>query len=121
MTEFYAQMLGVVEELAAIMLRVFGFSFGSDTGEFQVLRSRVSAARKVIPAAAGTCVAFCLLLLVIAVVNKAVSLGASPMQALNPLGRCTTSPGRGSRCRSARVVARPVPHRPAAVRPARHP
>lgn len=47
---FFAQVLGVLEELAAIMLRVLDFSFDSGKGEFDGLRRRVERARQVIPA-----------------------------------------------------------------------
>ena len=47
---FYSQVLGVLEELADIMLRVLDFSFHSSKGEFRSLRKRVQTARQAIPA-----------------------------------------------------------------------
>jgi hypothetical protein len=115
MTKYYARLLGALEELATIMLRVLNSTFRGDQREFRALRARVTAAREVIPSAVGvnpdllrqqcdqmdqwvgnlerlarpgkrqiisygglvTCVAFCVLLLVVAALNKAFSLDAT--------------------------------------------
>ena len=47
---FYSQVLGALEQLAAIMLRVLDSSFRSSRDEFRSLRKRVQAARQAIPA-----------------------------------------------------------------------
>lgn len=50
---FYSELIGVLEDLAAIMLRVLSLSFHSGKGEFRRLHERVKTARKNIPAAGG--------------------------------------------------------------------
>jgi hypothetical protein len=50
---YYAEVLGIYEQLATIMVKVLGSSFRSDRGEFHALHERVRQARVRVPAAAG--------------------------------------------------------------------